>query len=589
MYFINEQNILVFLVQVFLLLGLARGLGEVFRRWKQPAITAEILVGIVLGPTVLGRLLPSVYAAIFPPDPVQQNMLETVAWIGVLFLLLETGLEVDFSSAWRQRGDALKIALTDIVVPLAVAFAASMFLPGHYLAHPDQRIAFALFMATAMAISAMPVSARTLHDLNLSKTDLGFLILSAMSVNDIIGWLLFTLVLGFFTGGGTEATRMSIILASTIGFAVFCLTVGRKFASAAVREIRRREMPQPGAALTFIVLLGTLCGAITNWIGINALFGFFLAGIMAGEARELSERTRQIVSQMVYAVFVPLFFTGVGLKLDFAAHFDWLLVLFVVVIGIGGRYAGAWLGVSFTQLPRSNRPAIAVAHTPGGAMEIIVGLLALEYGLITQAVFVAIVFGALFSSVILGPWLNYVIARRKEVGILEYFTKGSILPDLKGTARDQALWELSESAAAQERVHEAEDIYAAVLAREAEMGTALEDGLAIPHARFERMPRPVIVFGRSHAGIEDWDTPDGQQTHFVFLVLAPPYSEAQVQILGHIVRTMQEPEIRVRLFQAQNTEAIWSVFAQVFASKRVVRTPRKRRKRRKPTSSSGRK
>ncbi len=111
MHLINEQNIFLFLVQLFILLGLARGLGELFRRWKQPALTAEILVGIVLGPSILGRFFPSVHGVIFPPDPVQQNMIETVGWLGVLFLLLETGLEVDFSSAWRQRGDALKIAL----------------------------------------------------------------------------------------------------------------------------------------------------------------------------------------------------------------------------------------------------------------------------------------------------------------------------------------------------------------------------------------------------------------------------------------------------------------------------------------------
>ncbi len=111
MHYINEQNIFIFLVQIFLLLGLARGLGELFHRWKQPALTAEILVGAVLGPTLLGRFAPALYQAIFPADAVQMNMLETVGWLGVLFLLLETGLEIDFSSAWRQRGDALKIAL----------------------------------------------------------------------------------------------------------------------------------------------------------------------------------------------------------------------------------------------------------------------------------------------------------------------------------------------------------------------------------------------------------------------------------------------------------------------------------------------
>jgi Kef-type K+ transport system membrane component KefB len=140
--------------------------------------------------------------------------------------------------------------LADIVIPLAIAFTTSLFLPSHYLAQPQHRLGFSLFMATVMAISAMPVAARALYDLNLSKTDLGFLIMSAMSVNDIIGWLLFTLVLGLFTQGNTQVGRILIIFVGTIGFTVFCLTIGRRLANAAVLEIRRREIPQPGAALT---------------------------------------------------------------------------------------------------------------------------------------------------------------------------------------------------------------------------------------------------------------------------------------------------------------------------------------------------
>ena len=419
MHYLNEQNIFIFLIQVFLLLGLARGLGELFHKWKQPSITAEILVGIFLGPTIFARFWPSLYQVIFPQDLIQQNMLETVAWLGVLFLLLETGLEVDFSSAWRQRGDALRIAITDIIVPMVIAFILCLFLPSYYLVNPEQRLIFALFMATCMTISAVPVAARVLHDLKLSKTDLGFLIMSALSVNDIIGWLIFTLVLGFFTQVSLEISKIGIILSSTIGFVVFCLTIGRKFSNFVISKIKEKNMPQPGTPLTFICLLGLLCGAITQKIGIHALFGFFIAGVMAGEAKALPERTRQIISQMVYAIFVPLFFVTIGLKIDFLKNFDIFLVLFVSSIGIAGRFFGAWLGVTFTNLSRANRLSIAIAHTPGGAMEIVVGVLALEYHLISEPVFVAIVFGAVVSSVILGPWLNHSIKRRKEISILE--------------------------------------------------------------------------------------------------------------------------------------------------------------------------
>ena len=205
MHYLDETHILIFLAQLFIILLCARGLGELFRRWKQPAVTAELLVGIVLGPTILGRFSPGFQAALFPPDAIQQGMLETVAWLGVLFLLLDTGLEIDFSIAWRQRGKALAIAATDVVVPMALAFPCVYLLPDSFLVQPERRLIFSLFMATVVSISAMPIAVRCLHDLNLLKTDLGFLAVSALAVNDVIGWVLFGILLGIFTNPAATA------------------------------------------------------------------------------------------------------------------------------------------------------------------------------------------------------------------------------------------------------------------------------------------------------------------------------------------------------------------------------------------------
>jgi len=571
MHYLNEQNIFIFLIQVFLLLGLARGLGELFRRWKQPPLTAEILVGVLLGPTIFGRFSPHFHQILFPVNAIQQNMLETVAWFGVLFLLLETGLEIDFSSAWRQRGDALKIALSDIVIPMVIAFIPCFFLPVHYLANPDQRLIFAIFMATVMTISAMPIAARVLHDLKLSKTDLGFLIMSALSVNDIIGWLLFTLVLGFFTQANLEATKVILILTATIGFTVFCLTVGRHFANSVISKIKEKQLPQPGTSLTFICLLGLLCGAITQKIGIHALFGFFIAGIMAGGAKALSEKTRQVISQMVYAIFVPLFFASIGLKVDFFKNFDIFLVLLICVIGISGRFLGAWFGVKLTKISKVNGLPIAIAHTPGGAMEIVVGVLALEYRLITEPVFVAIVFGAIFSSVILGPWLSHSIRRRKEVSILEFFSQRAIIAKLKASNRDEAIERLCEIASEQEDMPEAETIFSDVLKRENEMGTAIEEGIAVPHARMTSLKKAVVVFGRSISGI-DWNSPDGKPTQFVFLILTPREDmETQVQVLSLIARGMSGKATREDIMQAKEPHEIWEILRKAFTAQHIVR------------------
>ncbi|HQO38448.1 MAG TPA: cation:proton antiporter [Candidatus Omnitrophota bacterium] len=569
MHYLDEQHIFIFLLQLAVLLGLARGLGELFRQWKQPPLTAELLVGIMLGPTIMGRFLPGWSSFIFPADITQQTMLETASWIGVLFLLLETGLEIDFASAWRQRGDALKIALSDIFIPMAIAFVPCFILPAQYLVNTDQRLLFAIFMATVMTISAMPVTARALHDLKLSKTDLGFLIMSALSINDIAGWLIFTVVLGVFTQASVDLARVAVIAGSTIAFTAVCLGYGRRVVDAIMVRIRSAQMPQPGAPLTFICVLAALCGAVTQKIGIHALFGFFIAGIMAGGSRALSGNVRQVISQMVYAVFVPLFFVNIGLKVDFLRSFDLFLVLLISVIGIFGRFIGAWIGVNLTKLPRTNRLSIAIAHTPGGAMEIVVGLLAFEYNLITEPVFVAIVFGAVISSVILGPWFDYSIKKRTEVSVLEYFFPRGIIGSIKRNDREGAIMELCRLAGEQDDMPETEAIYDAVMRRENDMGTGMEEGLAVPHARMASIRRPMVFFGRSEDGIE-WDTADGKPVRLVFLILTPSEAyDAQVQILGCIAKAMSQEQARESLLKAGDAHDIWPLFQSIFAARHI--------------------
>jgi len=559
MHYLSEQHIFLFLVQVFLLLGLARILGEIFNKWKQPPLTAEILIGIILGKTILGRFFPGLHQYIFPPDIVQQSMFETVAWLGVLFLLLEIGLEIDFSSAWRQRGDALKISLSDIAIPMTLAFISCVLLPDSYLVDPSKRIIFAVFMATALTISAMPITARALHDLKLSKTDLGYLIMSAFSVNDVLGWLIFTVVLGIFTQIKFNIGSAFFIFSLTIGFAVLCLTIGRKFVDRFISKIHSQNLPEPATSLTFICLLAVLCGAITQRIGIHALFGFFLAGIMAGSSPALSERTRQIISQIVYALFVPLFFVNIGLKVDFWVNFDIFLVLLLCVVGIGGKFFGAWVGVNLTKIDKSNRLPIAIAHTPGGVMEIVISMLALEYNLITTKVFVAIVSSAVISCVILGPWLSYAIKKRKRISILEFFSRRAIIPDLSNENRDAAIKKLCEITCEQEGIANIETTYKAVLDRENSMGTAMEEGIAVPHARLPLIKKPVIAFGKSVSGI-GWNSPDGEPTHFIFLILTPTDNDVQVQILSAIAKALGNKKVRNKLLNAKDTQDIWNIF-----------------------------
>ena len=565
MHYLDEKHIFLFLAQLFVLLLCARGLGELFRRWKQPALTAELLVGIVLGPTLLGRFMPGLHAALFPPDALQQSMLETVAWLGVLFLLLDTGLEIDFSIAWRQRGSALAIALTDIVVPMVVAFVPVLFLPDVFLADPSRRLLFGLFMATVMTISAMPVAARCLHDLNLLKTDLGFLTMSALAVNDIIGWVLFAIILGLFTQTSFALGSILLVFAGTLGFSILALTLGRPFSARIFDAMKAREFPEPASSLTVTLLLGLLFGAITQKLGVHALFGFFLAGIVAGEAKSLSEDTRRVISQMVYSLFVPLFFANIGLKIDFAANFHLGLVVLICVVGIAGRYLGAWFGVTLARVPRVNRNLISIAHTPGGMMEIVVALLALEAGLITQAIFVAIVFSAVFSSVVMGPWMTRALARRRAVSPAQFLDERALVAQLPDDGRDEALRLLAAKVAQLASPVAAHRIEQLALAREKEFGTGIGHGVAIPHVRLDHLRNPILAYGHSPEGL-DWDAPDAEPVHHVFfLASAAGAEDIHVQILAQIARAMARAPNRERLSGAPDAPALYAALQTVLA------------------------
>jgi Kef-type K+ transport system membrane component KefB/mannitol/fructose-specific phosphotransferase system IIA component (Ntr-type) len=544
----------LFLVQFALLLGLARGLGEIFRRWGQPSITAEILVGVLLGPTILGRFFPALHGLIFPDDATQTNMLDTVAWMGILFFLLRTGLQTSLVAALRQKAPAAIISLSDLVLPMLIAFVPSLFLPSGYLGPEGSRVVFALFIATIMTISAMPVTARIIQDLGVYRTDLGLLIMSALTINDIAGWVVFAVILGLATGAAVSLNSIVFILAATLIFATACLMLGSRMVDWLLGRMERARLQEPAGSLTLVAVLGMICGAVTVGIGIHALFGFFIAGIMAGESRALSERSRHIFSQMVDSILVPVFFASIGLKVDFLAQFDMLLVVFILGIGIAGRYIGAWLGAALSGLGGSGRSFVAAAHVPGGEMQIVIAILALEYAVIAPPVFVAIVLGAVLSSVVAGPWMGYVLKDLRRFSWTADYC--AVIPQLQAAERDEAIRELCRSASQLGAVPPATVLSQAVLERENTMTTAMDQGIAAPHARLEAITHPIVVIGRSLQGIH-WNARDGRPAQLIFLVLTPSdVADAQLRILRDIVRAAAPTEKLAALMKTKNANDI---------------------------------
>jgi mannitol/fructose-specific phosphotransferase system IIA component (Ntr-type) len=387
--------------------------------------------------------------------------------------------------------------------------------------------------------------------------------MSALTVNDILGWVAFTLILGFFTKSDVNFINAAVIVIATTGFTFICLSYGRILTNKVISGIQKFKLPEPGSSVTFIVLLGLSCGTMTALIGINALFGFFIAGIMAGEARALSEKTRQVISQMVYSIFVPLFFATIGLNLDVLKNFDFMIASFVFAVGTVGRFAGAWIGVLFTKQPRSNILLISLSHVAGGEMQIVVSVIALDAGLITQSVFVSIIFGTLASSISLGPLIAYALKIRNQISFLEFIARENIISEINTIDKDIALKELCSFGATATNLSQTE-VFNLVKKREDEMSTGLEEGLAVPHARIKSIENPVIVFGRSGTGIE-WNSPDGKPAKLIFLILTPFTNEdSQVQILRNIVRGLRNEASRNQILSASDSREIMDSFKDIF-------------------------
>lgn len=406
MHYLDESNILLFLLQVLILLGSARTLSALCEAVKIPAIAGEILAGILLGPTLLGRVSPSFQSWLFPIDQIQITMLETVSWLGVFFLLLSSGFHVNVGHAIRSGRAAMLIGIVGVLVPIAIGYPVFSTIDSIYWGDEATGLSFALFLSVAGSITAISVVARALGDLGINKTPQASLALSACAINDLFGWFLFTVVISLVTAHSMDAVELTFTSLGIIGFVFVSIAFGAKVLSAALKRVEATSLAQPAAAMTLIVSAGLLCGAITQWLGIHAILGFFLAGIMVGSAKGISEKLRNSVADTFHAIFIPLFFATLGLRIDFLVGLElWPTAIFTLV-AIFGKFIGAWIGARLGKQSPKASVLMGLIFIPGGAMEIVVATLALELQLIGQSIFVAVVFAALLSSILAGPLIG---------------------------------------------------------------------------------------------------------------------------------------------------------------------------------------
>ena len=556
----------ILLLSLAFLIGMARLLGELARIWHQPTVLGELLAGVLLGPTVFGWLAPEWQSFLFPREGPNAIALNGIGSVAIVLFLLVAGLEVDLSIVWRQGLSALKVGVVGTAVPFVIGLAAAYALPQAFgrEATADPFV-FALFLATAMAISALPVIIKTLMDLDLYRTDLGMVVVSAAIFNDLIGWTIFALILAQISEHGT-GLGIGATLTLTLVFAGFVLTAGRWLVHR-ILPFLQAYTQYPGGVLGFAVTLGLLGAAATEFIGIHAIFGAFLVGIALGDSTHLQERTRVMIDEFISFIFAPLFFASIGLSVNFVQHFDLRLVVLALALACLGKLVGGIWGARWGGFPRREQWAIGLAMNARGAMEIILGTLALQAGIINQRLFVALVITAIATSALSGPLIRLVLDTRKSWPLYAFLSSKLYIQDLQAESSYDAIRDLS-NAIGQQSGLDAERICQVAWERERLVATGVGHGLALPHARLAEIREPIVAIGVSEAGIP-FDAPDGQPAHILFL-LVTPLSDPSVQLdlSASIAHAFREPHCLERLLRAKNFTEFLATLRTISSRKR---------------------
>ncbi|MFT7364578.1 MAG: Kef-type K+ transport system membrane component KefB [Algoriphagus sp.] len=402
---LNHKEVINLLLQLATMLIVARVFAEVARKFKQPAVVGEILAGIIIGPTIFGSLFPVAQEYLFNSHPMSNIALDGFVQIAVVLLLFIAGLEVELQVVWNQGKNALKIAIASMVLPIIAGFVLAYAFPEFLGVNINDRIVASTFFGLAISITALAVVARILMDLNLFKTPTGLLIIAAAMIVDVLGWIVFSVILSL-SESGSGGLGVWPTIGLTLFFTFFMLTLGKGLINKTLPWINKK-LAWPGGLLSLSLASCFLAASFTEFIGIHAIFGAFIIGVALGDSEHLTEKAKEILHQFINNIFAPIFFLSIGLKVNFIEAFDPGIVGVVVIVGLLTKYWGAYIGGRFASLPRKKAMVVGFGLSTRGSMDIILGLIALENGLITEALFIGLVILALISSVSSGPLMGW--------------------------------------------------------------------------------------------------------------------------------------------------------------------------------------
>ncbi|HET7009354.1 MAG TPA: cation:proton antiporter [Anaerolineales bacterium] len=411
----SSQDFVLYALQITVMLAFALLFGQLMRRMSQPPVLGEMIGGIVLGPTVLGLLLPGAYHWLFASSANVAIVRDASIKLGMLFFLFIAGLETNLSDLKTMGRRAILIGLVGTLVPIGAGIALVYAVPREFWGPTVQThfFAFALFIGMNLANSANPVLARILMDLGLMNGGIGTMCMTATIVDDLVNWTLFAIILGEIAPSSQIATTglpMSIALVGLVF--VLILGIGRWVGPRTLHWLKG-HLSWPTGFIAVTALLVLVAASLTERLGIHAFLGAFLVGAaLSGQGDEHRE-AHDVITRFALSFFAPIYFISIGMTTNYVTNFDGGLVAVILAVALFSKLGGVLLGARLAGMPIDRDAwAIAFGLNARGATGIILAGVGRAAGVIDDRIFVAIVVMALATSLLAGPAMKWLLSHR---------------------------------------------------------------------------------------------------------------------------------------------------------------------------------
>ena len=408
-----NHTLALFAAELILLLLTGRLLGEVMNRFGQPALFGQLIAGVLLGPSVFGLLWPEGRQFIFPDNKTLKTMIDAISQIGILLLLLLTGMETNLALVQRRKRAVIASSLSGIAVPFALGVAMAYALPGGAIPMHENRLVTALFLGTALSISSVKIVAMVLIDIGAMRRDLGQLILATAILDDTIAWIIIAVIAGIASHGTVDLATIGASLAGTALFLAFSLTIGQRLVARTIVWVND-HMTIDVPVITTIIVIMLAMSLTTELIGVHTALGAFIAGILVGRSPILTEQIENQVRGFVFAFFSPVFFAVAGLGMDLRTLADTKLALFtvaIIVVASVGKFSGALVGGRLGGLTTRESLALGVGLNARGSTEVIIASIGLAMGALSNQLYTMIVAMAVITTMVMPPMLRWVMSR----------------------------------------------------------------------------------------------------------------------------------------------------------------------------------